>query len=93
MNRLKNQRQRSQNSYRAALSPEADASVLTDKKVRAAQAEKEYEGALNVLYQKTRERGEIADKERPRNLGIVAGVGLPGLAGISYLNESIKNNE
>ena len=80
-----------QNKYRAALHPDADPTVLDQVREEVMQTEKDYKEGIELLNEKMREQGKMANKEHHNNLAVAGSVGIPGLAGLSYMNESMKN--
>lgn len=55
------------------------------------QAEEKLNEGVNDLNSLFKDHGEIKQKDSNKNLGIAAGVGIPGLIGLGYANEELKN--
>lgn len=56
------------------------------------QAEQNLNNKVDELKSLFGEHGEQKQKEANKNYGIAAGVGIPGLIGLGYVNEKERNN-
>ena len=80
-----------QSKLRAALDPQANPNILAGIRQKALEAEEAYKQGVEALNAKINEHGHLLQKETDKNHAIISSVGIPGLAGLGYANESFKN--
>lgn len=64
---------------------------LADIAAKAQHIEQQIGTKVSELQGLFRERGDLKQQIAPKNIGLGIGVGLPGLAALSYGHESLKD--
>ena len=75
---------------RALLGTNADEETVQRAISNARDAESQYKSSLESLQSASQAKGDAVIKKAKQNIGVGAAVGLPGLAGLSYLHTQAK---